>query len=86
MDRRLLALAAAPGLALAAPAADGAAPKTVLHISSHLSKTARASLDGGKPVRAPGYASTNSPFAVSNTASNIVGVSRPVFVFSREQW
>ena len=23
---------------------------------------------------------------VSNTASNIAGVSRPVFVFSREQW
>ena len=28
----------------------------------------------------------SSAFAASNTASNIAGVSRPVFVFSREQW
>ena len=30
--------------------------------------------------------SASSAFATSNTASNIAGVSRPVFVLRREQW
>ncbi len=59
MDRTKMALVAA--LALAATAAEAAAPKTVLHISSHLAKAAWASLDGGRSVRAPGYGSTNVP-------------------------
>lgn len=49
------AAAALGGAAWARPAA------TVLHISSHLPKTARASLDGAPAVPAPGYGSTNVP-------------------------
>ena len=41
---------ASPGMAATAP--------TLLHISSHLPKAAKASLDGGKVVTAPGYGST----------------------------
>jgi len=43
--------------ALAASTVAAAAP-TVLHIASHLPKSAKASLDGGKAVVAPGYGST----------------------------
>ena len=44
-------------LATAASGAAATAP-TLLHIASHLPKPAKASLDGGKPVTAPGYGST----------------------------
>lgn len=44
--------------ALAAPAGMAAGAPTLLHISSHLPKAAKASLDGGKPVTAPGEGST----------------------------
>ena len=41
-------------------AADAAAPRaTVLHVSSHLEKNARISLDGGRAATAPGYGSTS---------------------------
>ena len=53
--RRLVTMAAV-GLGLAGPAWAGT--PTLLHISSHLPKAAKASLDGGKPVTAPGYGST----------------------------
>ena len=50
------------GWTLAAVAAFAAstaiAEPTVLHIASHLSKAAKASLDGGKAVTAPGEGST----------------------------
>jgi hypothetical protein len=42
--------------ALAASSAAVAEP-TVLHIASHLPKAAKAALDGGKPVTAPGEGS-----------------------------
>jgi len=44
-------------LVLAAGSLAAAAP-TLLHVSSHLPKTAKVSLDGAAPVRAPGYGST----------------------------
>jgi len=44
-------------LAIGAPSS-AATPPTLLHISSHLAKAAKASLDGAKPVVAPGEGST----------------------------
>ena len=59
---RTTTMALVAALALAAvSAAEGATLRTVLHISSHLPKAAEASLDGGKPVRAPGEGSVNVP-------------------------
>jgi hypothetical protein len=43
---------------LACGSASAAGAPTLLHISSHLPKAAKASLDGGKAVTAPGYGST----------------------------
>jgi hypothetical protein len=51
------ALATGLAVALAAGAASAAPARTVLHISSHLPTAAKASLDGGKPVTAPGEGS-----------------------------
>ncbi len=51
------ALMAAGALAAVSPAGAATAP-TLLHIASHLAKSAKASLDGGKPVVAPGEGST----------------------------
>jgi hypothetical protein len=45
-------------LAALAAASSAVAEPTLLHIASHLPKAAKASLDGGKPVTAPGYGST----------------------------
>ena len=61
-----LGFAVALGIAALSLPALAAAPRTVLHISSHLPKAAKASLDGGKPVRAPGEGSTNVPAAAGN--------------------
>ena len=55
--RRIVALGLAASAALAAHAVAANVP-TVLHISSHLPKAAKASLDGKPAVRAPGYGST----------------------------
>ena len=55
MRRIACALMAVVGMAAASAAV--AAP-TLLHIASHLPKAAKASLDGGKSVTAPGYGST----------------------------
>ena len=57
--------------ALAAQAVAAATP-TVLHISSHLPKSARASLDGKPPIAAPGYGSTNTPAAAGHHVLKIV--------------
>ncbi|HWF78431.1 MAG TPA: hypothetical protein VN694_14795 [Caulobacteraceae bacterium] len=57
--------------ALAAQAVAAATP-TVLHISSHLPKTAKASLDGKPAVAAPGYGSTNTPAAAGHHTLKIV--------------
>ena len=57
-------LAAVVGFALTAaiaPMALAAGTPTVLHISSHLSKAAKASMDGAPAVSAPGEGSTNVP-------------------------
>jgi hypothetical protein len=62
MFRRTIAFAVAATLAaLGVQSAARAATPTALHISSHLPKTAKASLDGGKSVGAPGYGSVNVP-------------------------
>jgi hypothetical protein len=45
----------------ASAALGGEMNRTVLHISSHLDKTARASLDGAPAVAAPGDGSVNVP-------------------------
>jgi hypothetical protein len=45
-------------LAVAFAASAAMAEPTLLHISSHLPKSAKASLDGGKPIVAPGEGST----------------------------
>ena len=49
------------GAAIMAPAAMAAGP--VLHISSHLAKASRVSVDGRPAVSAPGYGSVNTPVA-----------------------
>ncbi|HVN01110.1 MAG TPA: hypothetical protein VMT68_12945 [Caulobacteraceae bacterium] len=49
-----------------------AAPPTLLHVSSHLPKAAKVSLDGGKPVRAPGYGSTVIPAAAGHHVLKVV--------------
>jgi hypothetical protein len=55
--RSVGALALLGGLAMAATSGAATSP-TWLHISSHLPKAAKASLDGAKPVVAPGEGST----------------------------
>ncbi len=57
MGRITCALVAIGALAAGSASGAGAAP-TLLHISSHLPKSAKASLDAGKAVTAPGYGST----------------------------
>jgi hypothetical protein len=57
MRRFVGAVALLGGLAMAA-ATGAATPHTLLHIASHLPKAAKASLDGAKPVVAPGEGST----------------------------
>jgi hypothetical protein len=57
---RIGTLCLAASAALAAQTVAASVP-TVLHISSHLPKAARVSLDGKPPVRAPGYGSTIVP-------------------------
>ena len=57
--------------ALAAQAGAAGAP-SVLHVSSHLPKAARASLDGKPAVSAPGYGSTNIPAAAGRHVLRIV--------------
>ena len=52
-----LRLTWATGAAAAFAASTVMAEPTLLHISSHLPKAAKASLDGGKPVTAPGEGS-----------------------------
>lgn len=64
-------LGLAAGAALAAQAA-GAATPTVLHVSSHLPKAARVSLDGKPAVAAPGYGSTNTPATAGHHTLKIV--------------
>src|SRR5258708_4291447 len=53
-----LLLGRVAALAAAMTASTALAEPTLLHISSHLAKAAKASLDGGKPVVAPGEGST----------------------------
>ena len=57
MSRITVALMAAGALAAVSPAGAATAP-TLLHIASHLAKSAKASLDGGKLIVAPGEGST----------------------------
>jgi hypothetical protein len=56
--RRMTGALVAIGALAAASVSWAAGGTTLLHISSHLPKAAMASLDGGKPITAPGYGST----------------------------
>lgn len=58
--------------AAAATQAGAAGAPTMLHISSHLPKVAKASLDGKPAVSAPGYGSTNIPAGVGHHVLKIV--------------
>ena len=58
--------------AAAATQAFAAGVPTVLHVSSHLPKVAKASLDGKPAVNAPGYGSTNIPAAAGRHVLKIV--------------
>ena len=51
------------GVAFTAPAAFGASAGPVLHISSHLARNARVSVDGRPAVTAPGYGEVETPIA-----------------------
>jgi hypothetical protein len=68
---RIALLSMAACAALAAQAVAASAP-TVLHISSHLAKAAKVSLDGKPAVRAPGYGSTTVPVTVGHHVLNVV--------------
>lgn len=57
--------------ALAAQALAASTP-TVLHVSSHLSKAAKVSLDGKAAIAAPGYGSTNTPVAAGHHVLRVV--------------
>jgi hypothetical protein len=64
MARWTYAIAVGLGAAILAPAAMGAsAAGPVLHISSHLAKASRVSVDGRPAVTAPGYGSVNTSVA-----------------------
>ena len=69
--RRTWSLTLAAFAAVAAQAV-AASVSTVLHVSSHLPKTAKASLDGKPAVSAPGYGSTNVPAAAGPHVLKIV--------------
>lgn len=56
--RRITGALMAVGALASASAGWAGGGATVLHISSHLPKAAKASLDGSKAVTAPGYGST----------------------------
>jgi hypothetical protein len=51
------------GAAFTASAAVGASAGPVLHISSHLARNARVSVDGRPAVTAPGYGEVETPIA-----------------------
>ena len=71
MGRRTGAIALTACAALAAQAVAAAVP-TVLHISSHLPKTAHVSLDGKPAIAAPGQGSTNTPVAPGHHVLKVV--------------
>jgi hypothetical protein len=64
MARWAYAIGVGLGVTVMATATMGAsATKPLLHISSHLAKAARVSVDGRAAVTAPGYGSVNTPVA-----------------------
>lgn len=63
MARWTYAIGVGLGLVILAPVAMGATAGPVLHISSHLAKAARVSVDGRPAVTAPGYGSVETPAA-----------------------
>jgi hypothetical protein len=71
MMRRIGLMALAACAAVATQALAAGVP-TVLHVSSHLPKAAKASLDGKPAVSAPGYGSTNIPAAAGRHVLKIV--------------
>jgi hypothetical protein len=79
MARWTCAIGVGLGVAILAPAAMAAsAAGPVLHISSHLAKAARVSIDGRAAVSAPGYGAVNRPVGAgkhSLTVTSPGGVS-----------
>jgi hypothetical protein len=71
MQVRAVAITMAAAMAGAAAATAGPLP-TVLHIASHLPKTARASLDGRPAAAVPGYGSTVIPAAAGHHVLKVV--------------
>jgi hypothetical protein len=69
---RRIGLMALAVCAAAATQALAAGVPTVLHVSSHLPKAAKTSLDGKPAVSAPGDGSTNIPVAAGRHALKIV--------------
>jgi hypothetical protein len=70
---RAAAIGLGAGLALlAAQAAGAGAVPTVLHISSHLPKAAKASLDGKPAISAPGEGSANTSVTAGRHVLKIV--------------
>jgi hypothetical protein len=72
MMKRGAMMAAVAAGALFAGAAPAAPTPTVLHISSHLPKAAKASLDDRPAVAAPGYGSTNVPALAGHHVLKII--------------
>ena len=68
---RIAILAMAACAAVSTQAVAASVP-TVLHISSHQPKAAKASLDGKPAIRAPGEGSTNVPAAAGRHVLKIV--------------
>jgi hypothetical protein len=74
MARWAYAIGIGLGAAILAPAAIGAvAAGPVLHISSHLAKTSRVSVDGHAAVSAPGYGSVNTPVTAGKHSLKVTG-------------
>ena len=71
MMGRIWGLGLAAAAALAGQAFAAGAP-TMLHISSHLPKSAKASLDGKPAISAPGEGSTNTPVTAGHHVLKIV--------------
>jgi hypothetical protein len=71
MTGRLWVLGLSACAALATQALAAGAP-TVLHVSSHLTKTAKVSLDGKPPVSAPGAGSVNTPVTAGQHVLSVV--------------
>ena len=58
---------------MAPPTAMGASAGPVLHISSHMARKARVSVDGRPAVTAPGYGEVETPIATGTHRLKVTG-------------